>query len=179
MSKRFYLLAANLLLANSRTLLTSFILPPKNNSNTRLGADPFRTSIVNPSQEIMPDRRLYEIVNKIFPHLKQRDEEAERRFYAQRGIKLKAEYDGTIQETAKAHGRFGDDSQMISDDQLDLNLEPDESPPQFYQRLPSLRCPILRLSGRAKIASLKKYLVMKLGLKDSTSSVRRVLCFLL
>ena len=122
---------------------------------------------------------MHEIVSKIFPHLKQRDEEAERRFYAQRGIKLKAEYAGTIQETAKAHGRFGEDSQMISDNQLDLYLEPDESPPQFSQRLPSLRCPMIRLSDRAKIVSLKKYLVMKLGLKDSMSSVRRVNYFIL
>lgn len=156
-------------------------------SNTRLGADPFNTSIVNPSREIIPDRTLQEIVSKIFPHLKNKDEEAERRFYAQRGIQMKAEYhDAMMQEkettTEKTNrNRLGGDDSlqaMISTDQLlDLKLEPDESPPtQVHRRLPSLRCSLLRLSGRAKIISLKKYLVMKLGLKETMSSIEILCC---
>jgi hypothetical protein len=58
-------------------------------------------------------------------------------------------------------------------DQLDLHLDPDDRPPHSHQRLPPLHNSLLRVSGRAKIATLKKYLVMKLGLKDSSrSSVR-------
>lgn len=44
-------------------------------------------------------------------------------------------------------------------DQLDLHLDPDEWPPHAHQRLPPLKYALLRVSGRAKIVTLKKYLV--------------------
>lgn len=49
----------------------------------------------------MPDRTLQEIVHKIFPWMKAREEEEERSFYAQRGIDLKPEY--ATQEARRAH----------------------------------------------------------------------------
>ena len=54
-------------------------------------------------------------------------------------------------------------------DQLDLHLDPDESPPHAYQRLPPLKNALLRLSGRAKIVTLKKYLVSSIAVCDSFS----------
>jgi hypothetical protein len=51
----------------------------------------------------MPDRTLQEIVHKIFPWMKAREEEEERNFYAQRGIDLKPEYATQVEGTA--HGR--------------------------------------------------------------------------
>lgn len=58
----------------------------------------------------------------------------------------------------------------LNNDQLDIQLEPDKKPPNAHQRLPMLRNAHLRLSARTKIITLKKYLVQKLGLKDSNKS---------
>jgi hypothetical protein len=163
----------------------------------------------------MPDRTLQEIVHKIFPWMKAKEEEEERNFYAQRGIDLKPEY--ATQVAGTAHGgaeneagsrEKGEDAsynvsllpvlprsflvdirstsirgniplfifnilQAMMSDQLELHLIPDERPPHSHQRLPPLQNGFIRLSGRAKIVTLKKYMVMKLGLKDcSRNSVR-------
>ena len=59
-------------------------------------------------------------------------------------------------------------SKGLNNDQLDIQLEPDRKPPNAHQRLPMLRNAHLRLSARTKIITLKKYLVQKLGLKDSS-----------
>ena len=53
---------------------------------------------------------------------------------------------------------------------IDLQLEPSETANKETS-LPPLRCPVLRTSGRLKIVSIKKYLVQRLGLKDTQSSV--------
>lgn len=53
---------------------------------------------------------------------------------------------------------------------IDLQLEPSETTNKETS-LPPLRCSMLRTSGRLKIVSIKKYLVQKLGLKDTQSSV--------
>jgi hypothetical protein len=171
----------------------------------------------------MPDRTLQEIVHKIFPWMKAKEEEEERNFYAQRGIDLQPEY--ATQVEGKAHGgaengaessENGEDSaynvrlrivlprsvlvdvrstsiwsnfsflilhiiQVMMSDQLELHLNPDERPPHSHQQLPPLQNGFLRLSGRAKIVTLKKYLIMKLGLKDSSKNsvrFRRNLCTL-
>ncbi len=57
------------------------------------------------TREVMPDRTLQEIVDDVFPHLNKRDDDAERLFYGQRSIELKAEYAAMIQE--KSGGRHG------------------------------------------------------------------------
>ncbi|KAL7535694.1 hypothetical protein ACHAXR_012398 [Thalassiosira sp. AJA248-18] len=150
-------------------------------SNIRLGPDPFHTSTSIQSREVVPDRTLQEVVNKIFPWLKAKEEEEERDFYVQRGIELKPEY---VQDGKAHHGRDRGRSSSgktknvaigSMDDMLDLHMEPDGQPPYSHQRLPQLRRPKLCMSGRAKIITIKKYLVQKLGLKDSKNSIE-ILC---
>jgi len=125
----------------------------------------------------MPDRTLQAVVNKIFPWMKIKEEEEERDFYAQRGIELKPEY--ATQEvkayTSRGSGKVSV-STVMTDDLLDLKLEPDGQPPKLHQRLPPLHNSLLRTSGRLKIVSIKKYLVQRLGIKESKNSVR--LCIL-
>ncbi len=74
-------------------------------SNTKLGPDPFHTSITTHAREVMPDRTIQDIVNKIFPWMKPQEVELEREFYANRGIKLKTEY--AQEEETKAHAAGG------------------------------------------------------------------------
>jgi hypothetical protein len=62
-------------------------------------------------------------------------------------------------------------SQESISDMLDLQLEP-YATSKGKTSLPPLHCPMLRTSGRVKIVSIKKYLVQRLGLKDTQSSVR-------
>ena len=74
-------------------------------SNTKLGPDPFHTSISIRTQEVLPDRTLQEVVNKIFPYLKEKEDEDERKFYEQRGIELKPEYAHDINTNENSIGR--------------------------------------------------------------------------
>lgn len=53
-------------------------------SNTSLEPDPFR--------EVLADRTLQEVVDKIFPWMKTKEEQEEKDFYARRGIEMKPEY---------------------------------------------------------------------------------------
>jgi hypothetical protein len=53
-------------------------------SNLSLEPDPFR--------EVLADRTLQEVVDKIFPWMRKKEDEEEKAFYAARGIKLKPEY---------------------------------------------------------------------------------------
>ena len=141
----------------------------------------------------MPDRKLQEIVHKIFPWMKAQEEEEERNFYLRRGIELKPEYqqsqqteaatpgvivgtthkknkrnyDARVDESAVANTTM---SMVAMNDQIDVQLDPDITPPHPYQQLPPLRNARIGISGRAKINTLKKYLIMKLGLKDTSIS---------
>jgi hypothetical protein len=56
-------------------------------SNISLEPDPFR--------EVLADRTLQEVVDKIFPWMRQKEEDEEKAFYKARGIKLKPEYETT------------------------------------------------------------------------------------
>jgi hypothetical protein len=58
-----------------------------------------------------------------------------------------------------------------NDDQIDVQLNPDITPPHAYQQLPPLKNARITISSRAKIGTLKKYLIMKLGLKDTCCSI--------
>ena len=140
----------------------------------------------------MPDRKLQEIVHKIFPWMKAQEEEEERNFYLRRGIELKPEYQqsqqteaatpGVIVGTTHKKNRRNYDarvdesaanttmSMVTMNDQIDVQLDPDITPPHPYQQLPPLRNARIGISGRAKINTLKKYLIMKLGLKDTSLS---------
>lgn len=64
----------------------------KHHSNVSLEPDPFR--------EVLADRTLQELVDKIFPWMKKKEEEEEKAFYEARGIKLKPEYE-TAESSAK------------------------------------------------------------------------------
>jgi hypothetical protein len=177
---------------------------------TRLGPDPFQTSISIHNREVMPDRTLQEIVHKIFPWMKAQEEDEERNFYLHRGIELKPEYQTTFhskqqqmaQQQTEAAGEItvrtnkknkrnnddadthvddddGDTNAMQStasmdvknDDQIDVLLNTDIKPPHAYQQLPPLKNARITISSRAKIGTLKKYLIMKLGLKDTCCSI--------
>lgn len=147
--------------------------------NTRLGPDPFHTSISIQCREVIPDRTLQEVVNKIFPWMKAMEEEEEREFYIHRGVDLKPEY---VQESKASpspawRNRKGDSAPAAGtmNDILDLHLEPDGRPPHLHQRLPPLSKSSLRVSGKLKVVSLKKYLVQKLGIKESKNSIE-ILC---
>mmetsp|Transcript_6641 Transcript_6641/g.11828 ORF Transcript_6641/g.11828 Transcript_6641/m.11828 type:complete len:132 (-) Transcript_6641:132-527(-) len=74
-----------------------------------------------------------------------------------------------------AHVSFRATSIKMTDDLLDLKLEPDGQPPKLHQRLPPLHNSLLRTSGRLKIVSIKKYLVQRLGIKESKNSIE-LLC---
>jgi hypothetical protein len=58
-----------------------------------------------------------------------------------------------------------------NDDQIDVLLNPDITPPHAYQQLPPLKNARITISSRATIGTLKKYLIMKLGLKDTCCSI--------
>jgi hypothetical protein len=138
----------------------------------------------------MPDRKLQEIVHKIFPWMKAQEEEEERNFYLRRGIELKPEYQqsqqteaatgvivGTTHKKNKRNYARVDESaanttmsMVTMNDQIDVELDPDISPPHPYQQLPPLQNARIGISGRAKINTLKKYLIMKLGMKDTSIS---------
>lgn len=53
-------------------------------SDISLEPDPFR--------EVLADRTLQEVVEKVFPWMQTKEEQDEKEFYASRGIKLKPEY---------------------------------------------------------------------------------------
>jgi hypothetical protein len=57
------------------------------------------------------------------------------------------------------------------DDQIDVQLNPDITPPHAYQQLPPLKNARITISSKAKIGTLKKYLIMKLGLKDTCCNI--------
>lgn len=146
--------------------------------NTRLGPDPFHTSISIQSREVIPDRTLKEVVNKIFPWMKAKEEEEERLFYEQRGIELKSAYSQETEVKTRGQGRASGKATAANgamNDMIDLRMEPDGNSPHPHQRLPSLRNSFIRTSGRLKIASLKKYLSQKLGMKDAKNSIE-ILC---
>lgn len=104
-----------------------------------------------------------------------KEKEEETRFYAKRGIDLKPEHK---QETKSHHGQGRRRGQTSTgpDDLLDFKLIPDGQPPNSYQRLPPLHKSLLRTSGRLKVVSLKKYLVQRLGIKNSINNAIEILC---
>ena len=81
--------------------------------------------------------------------------------------KNKRNYDARVDESAVANTTM---SMVTMNDQIDVQLDPDITPPHPYQQLPPLQNARIGISGRAKINTLKKYLIMKLGLKDTCLS---------
>lgn len=66
-------------------------------SNLSLEPDPFR--------EVLADRTLQEVVDKIFPWMRRKEDEEEQAFYAARGIKLKPEYESVVKEPSAGDAR--------------------------------------------------------------------------
>ncbi|KAL9189446.1 hypothetical protein ACHAXT_009121 [Thalassiosira profunda] len=144
--------------------------------NGRLGPDPFNPSTTGEcAREIVPDHTLRDIVNKIFPEMKAQEDEEERTFYSQRGIELKPEYLQEERARKRAGRKYHHSPTKKMNDAMDVRLEPDSHPPHSHQKMMPLREPHLLLTGSAKISTLKKYLVQKLGLKDTKGSIE-ILC---
>ena len=135
----------------------------------------------DPYRECLADRSVESIVDKLFPELRGADDEAEREFYAERGIKLKRQFreaassdDG--QDTGKQHAskrqrkkEAGSSSAAAptqpKHDEMDFRLLPDDTVDAAHS-LPRLDRTSIRASDHLKVAQIKKYLMMKLHLAD-------------
>ena len=164
--------------------------------DNEIGPHPFRKLTSISTVQILPDRTLQEVVDKVFPRFKVRELEDEKKFYAERNIKLKAEYqmlenidksNGRVQESMKSSfaGAGGTKSSFTSpistttmvtaatafmndDNIIELRLQPADE-------LPLLQQNNLKTSGKLKIVSLKKYILQRLGFGQEQKALE-VLC---
>ena len=146
--------------------------------DTNLNPDPFR--------ECLADRTLESIVDKLFPMLKQADAEEEKRFYQRRGIKLKREFAdadlgvGGGHNTRSSDGKKAGAAAAVSPaslhhDEMDFRLIPDATVDAEY-KMPPLEMSSLRASGHLKVASIKKFLILKLKLQNRSPSSIEICC---
>eukprot|EP00573_Skeletonema_grethae_P003810 CAMPEP_0201696304 /NCGR_PEP_ID=MMETSP0578-20130828/8012_1 /ASSEMBLY_ACC=CAM_ASM_000663 /TAXON_ID=267565 /ORGANISM="Skeletonema grethea, Strain CCMP 1804" /LENGTH=327 /DNA_ID=CAMNT_0048182281 /DNA_START=222 /DNA_END=1206 /DNA_ORIENTATION=+ len=142
-----------------------------------VGPHPFRKHTSISTVQILPDRTLQEVVDKIFPRFKVQEHENEKRFYAEKNIKLKAEYqllqnndasDRKWQPTLSSNAMTTAVAAFMNDNTIDLILRPEDN-------LPALPYPQLRTSGKLKIISLKKYILQLINHEDEQQSLE-VLC---
>lgn len=154
---------------------------PNKDCLTSLEPDPYKM--------VLSDRTLQEVVDKIFPALKDADKQEEKQFYSDHGIKLKKEFRDTegnetskkaletsmkdqsavggsaVQEGLNTAGSIDQtdasksSSAGIPDDELDFLLNPDTT---VQSPLSPLKHPNLRTSGRLRVFQIKKLLVSKL-----------------
>lgn len=145
---------------------------------TDLSPDPFRL--------VLQDRTLSTLVHKIFPYLDVQDSIDEREFYDRRGIKRKPEFRDSNTETkakAESSGIYDNNSKsketknpisapsLEAGDEINFTLTPETNAEEYRGKaIPSLEKPLLRTSGRLKIAQLKKYLLKKLKMDDVVAS---------
>lgn len=143
---------------------------------TSLEPDPFK--------EILADRTMQTLVDKMFPHLKEEDDMDEREFYKRRGIKIKREFQGETERSKKEVPPVDDDQSRsreekvekdVPDDELEFVIVPDENVERDFQ-MPPLQKPTLRSSGRLKVMSLKRYILKRLQIKASPASVSQYSC---
>ena len=133
----------------------------------------------DPYRECLADRTMESIVDKLFPELKGADDEAEKEFYAKRGVKLKRQFrevalsdddeDGG-EEGTKAKRQKSQQAEYASPtqpkrDEMDFRLVPDDTVDAAHS-LPRLDMTSIRASDHLKISQIKKYLMMKLHLAD-------------
>ena len=129
---------------------------------------------------------MQEVVDKIFPRFKVEEHEIEKRFYAEKNIKLKAEYQllqnndasdrkvqpGGVSKTSMAasssNAMTTAAAAFMNDNTIDLILRPEDN-------LPALSHPQLRTSGKLKIISLKKYILQRMNYEGEQKSLE-VLC---
>lgn len=138
-------------------------------------------------KEIIADRTLDEIVNKVFPHFRTRDEEAEANFYKGRGIRLKP---GQVPETSERptpktmkRKKVRNNQQLqhsftaaltsflapkTADDWMEIKVKADDQTVR-ERMLGQVHNDCLCLSSRAKVSTLKKYLAKQLKMKDHRS----------
>jgi len=142
--------------------------------NTKLSPDPFNITSSVQSREIIQDHTLQDVVDKIFPWHRTKDEENERKFYKCRGIDMKPEYDTGKDDddvvVAKSRNDVGKQSH------IEIQLQPDDIHPSSekkHQQLPHLQSSssstLLYLSCRTKVTTIKKYLQHKFGLNECST----------
>ncbi len=133
----------------------------------------------DPYRECLADRTMESIVDKLFPELRGADDEAERDFYAERGIKLKRQFreaassddgqDGGKEHAGKRHRKKEARSSAVptqpKHDEMDFRLLPDDTVDAAHS-LPRLDRTSIRASDHLKVSQIKKYLMMKLHLAD-------------
>ena len=144
--------------------------------DVELGPHPFKRHTSISTIQILPDRTLQEIVDKMLPSFKEEEIRKERDFYARRDIKLKAEWQ-QLENSNQLERELKNQSQSLhvsllrnanikmsnaaeafmNDNIIELRLIPDTS-----SRLPALTSPHLRTSGKLKIISLKRYVLRQL-----------------
>lgn len=155
-----------------------------------VGPHPFRRHTSISTVQILPDRTLQEVVDKVFPRFKVNEVEDEKKFYAERNIKLKAEYqlldDNSEANNKKVQNQSGVTKSslaaspstemvaavsafMTNDNIIELRLQPDTS--ILAKRLPALVNCQLRTSGKLKITSLKKHLLQRLDSRENGEQI--------
>jgi hypothetical protein len=72
-----------------------------------IGPHPFKALTSISTIQILPDRTLQEVVDKLFPRFKAREIEEEKKFYKERNIQLKAEYQQQQQQLGAENGVDG------------------------------------------------------------------------
>ncbi len=151
-----------------------------------VGPHPFRRHTSISTVQILPDRTLQEVVDKIFPRFKVQERDNEKKFYAEKNIKLKAEYqllqnsdasDRKVQPGGASKTSLAASSSnamvtaaatFMNDNTIELILQPEDN-------LPALTHPQLRTSGKLKIISLKKYILQRMNYERKQKSLE-VLC---
>ena len=133
----------------------------------------------DPYRECLADRTMESIVDKLFPELRGADDEAEREFYAERGIKLKRQFrevassDDGVDDGGKEHAskrQRKEEAERSAPTQpqhaeMDFRLLPDDTVDAAHS-LPRLDRSSIRASDHLKVSQIKKYLMMRLHLAD-------------
>lgn len=118
-----------------------------------------------PLEAIQYDRKLHEIVNKIFPDIIQADTEAEIQFYKERGTPMPASVEEKSGSGSKADAAADTTPERVQyKDEIQFRLEYDTRSVEKPDgpRLGPLRKPIITTSARVTVRHLKKFVSMEL-----------------
>lgn len=123
----------------------------------------------DPYKNAMRDRTLESLCEKVlFVDAKERDDVEEKKFYAKRGILPKPEFESDMSPERAA-------PITTTDDELEFLLVPDEKADKQH-RLPPLKQPHIKVSGRFKILGVKKYLLQQLKMDLKLLSSVEIKC---
>jgi hypothetical protein len=145
-----------------------------------VGPHPFRKHTSISTVQILPDRTLQEIVDKLFPQFKAKELEEEKEFYNERNIQLKSEFrllensNGGNDANTNHDGMKDQVAAFMNDTLIELRLQPDCNDTLSSTKastttkilLPTLKNQYLRTSGKLKIVSLKKYILKHLDIMN-------------